>query len=41
MVGTVDQALYGVLNVKHHFVRLWGLANRVVVLDEVHAVGAD
>lgn len=36
-VGTVDQALFAVLNVKHHFVRLWGLANRVVVLDEVHA----
>jgi len=36
-VGTVDQALFGVLNVKHHFVRLWGLRNRVVVLDEVHA----
>ncbi|MGN8199034.1 CRISPR-associated helicase Cas3' [Salinisphaera sp. RV14] len=36
-VGTVDQALLGVLNAKHHFVRLWGLANRVVVLDEVHA----
>lgn len=36
-VGTVDQALFSVLNVKHHFVRLWGLANRVVVLDEVHA----
>src|SRR5690606_14046569 len=36
-VGTVDQALYAALNVKHHFVRLWGLANRVVVLDEVHA----
>lgn len=36
-VGTVDQALYSVLNVKHHFVRLWGLGNRVVVLDEVHA----
>lgn len=36
-VGTVDQALYSVLNVKHHFVRLWGLSNRVVVLDEVHA----
>lgn len=26
-----------VLCVRHHFVRLWGLANRVVVLDEVHA----
>src|SRR5690606_8539013 len=36
-VGTVDQALYSVLNVKHHFVRLWGLSNRVVVLDEIHA----
>jgi CRISPR-associated endonuclease/helicase Cas3 len=36
-VGTVDQALLAVLNVKHHFVRLWGLGNRVVVLDEVHA----
>ncbi|WP_353513482.1 CRISPR-associated helicase Cas3' [Thermus sp. LT1-2-5] len=36
-VGTLDQALLGVLTVKHHFVRLWGLMNRVVVLDEVHA----
>lgn len=36
-VGTVDQALFATLNVKHHFVRLWGLANRVIVLDEVHA----
>lgn len=36
-VGTIDQALLATLNVKHHFVRLWGLGNRVVVLDEVHA----
>jgi len=36
-VGTIDQALFASLNVKHHFVRLWGLANRVVVLDEIHA----
>ncbi|WP_102126295.1 CRISPR-associated helicase/endonuclease Cas3 [Deinococcus planocerae] len=36
-VGTVDQALLGVLAVPHQFVRLWGLGNRVVVLDEVHA----
>lgn len=35
--GTIDQALFATLNVKHHFVRLWGVANRVVVLDEVHA----
>lgn len=36
-VGTIDQALFATINVKHHFVRLWGLTNRVVVLDEVHA----
>jgi CRISPR-associated endonuclease/helicase Cas3 len=39
-VGTVDQALVTVLPVRHNFVRLWGLANRVVVLDEVHAYDA-
>lgn len=36
-VGTVDQALLSVLPVAHQFVRMWGLANRTVVLDEVHA----
>jgi CRISPR-associated endonuclease/helicase Cas3 len=36
-VGTIDQALLSVLRVRHHFVRLFGLANRTVVLDEVHA----
>lgn len=36
-VGTIDQALVTVLPVRHNFVRLWGLANRVVVLDEIHA----
>ncbi len=39
-VGTVDQALLAVLRVRHHFVRLWGLGNRTVVLDEVHAYDA-
>lgn len=36
-VGTIDQALLPILPVRHNFVRLWGLANRVIVFDEVHA----
>ena len=36
-VGTVDQVLLGVLNIRHQPVRLWGLGNRTVILDEVHA----
>jgi len=36
-VGTIDQALLSVLRVRHMFVRLFGLANRTVVIDEVHA----
>ncbi|NUP98644.1 MAG: CRISPR-associated helicase Cas3' [Armatimonadetes bacterium] len=36
-VGTIDQALFGVLQTAHQFVRLYGLAGKVVILDEVHA----
>lgn len=36
-VGTIDQALLGVLRTRHGFVRLFGLASKTVVLDEVHA----
>lgn len=36
-VGTIDQALLSVLQTKHVFVRLFGLAHKTVILDEVHA----
>jgi CRISPR-associated endonuclease/helicase Cas3 len=36
-VGTIDQALLSVVKVKHFFVRCFGLAGKVVILDEVHS----
>lgn len=39
-VGTVDQAMLAAVRVRHHFVRAYGLAESVVVLDEVHAYDA-
>ncbi|MCD1294794.1 hypothetical protein CUJ83_07250 [Methanocella sp. CWC-04] len=39
-VGTIDQSLMSVLNVKFGFLRLFGLSNKVLIIDEVHAYDA-
>jgi CRISPR-associated endonuclease/helicase Cas3 len=39
-VGTIDQALLAALTTRHMFVRLFGLAGKTVILDEVHAYDA-
>jgi len=38
--GTIDQALLAVLASRHHALRLVGLAQRVLIVDEVHAYDA-
>lgn len=35
--GTIDQALTSVMNVKHGFVRAFGLCGKVIIIDEVHS----
>ena len=39
-VGTIDQALLGVLPSRHQVLRLWGLSDRVLIIDEAHAYDA-
>lgn len=39
-VGTIDQALLSVLQTRHFFVRLFGLSQKTVIIDEVHAYDA-
>lgn len=36
-IGTVDQTFLSVMRCKHFFLRLFGLAHKVVIFDEVHA----
>ncbi|MFJ8477670.1 CRISPR-associated helicase Cas3' [Kitasatospora sp. NPDC094011] len=37
--GTIDQVLTGVLPVRYGFLRLFGLSDKVLVVDEAHAYG--
>jgi CRISPR-associated endonuclease/helicase Cas3 len=39
-VGTIDQALLGILPAKHQSLRLWGLLGKILIADEVHACDA-
>lgn len=39
-VGTIDQILAAVLPVRHNNLRLLGLRNKVIVVDEIHAYDA-
>lgn len=39
-VGTIDQALLAALQTRHVFVRLFGLSQKTVIVDEVHAYDA-
>jgi len=39
-VGTIDQALLGILPRRHQSLRLLGLASKVLVMDEIHAYDA-
>ncbi|NLB61412.1 MAG: CRISPR-associated helicase Cas3', partial [Clostridiales bacterium] len=36
-VGTIDQSMHSVLNAKYSVLRLLGLCNKVLILDEIHA----
>ena len=38
--GTIDQALLSVLPARHQALRLWGLADKVLIIDEAHAYDA-
>ena len=39
-IGTIDQALLAILPSRHQSLRLLGLTNKVLIVDEIHAVDA-
>lgn len=38
-IGTVDQALLGILPTRFAVLRQWGLASKILIIDEVHELG--
>jgi len=36
-IGTIDQALLGILPVRHQSLRLFGLLGKILIIDEIHA----
>lgn len=38
-VGTIDQALLGVLPTRFATLRLWALSSKILIVDEVHEIG--
>ncbi len=36
-IGTIDQAMLSVVQARHHFVRQFGLSQKVVIFDEIHS----
>ena len=39
-VGTIDQAMLGAMRCKYNFLRLVGLASKVLIIDEIHSYDA-
>lgn len=38
-VGTIDQAFLAALPTKHNCLRIWGLSQKILIVDEVHEMG--
>ncbi len=36
-VGTIDQVLLSAIHTKHYFLRMFGLAGKTIIIDEVHS----
>ena len=39
-IGTIDQILMSVVHAKYNFIRTFGIANKVIIIDELHSYDA-